>query len=186
MSHTASHARDGMLTTFEVCRSRPRDQVAYIAAIDKCRGVAHRMQTLVESLLLLAHEAGQLPLKLQSTDAADLLDDCWAMLTAPRGSPDEAAMASRRARPHGNRPRKCGSFSAIFDNAVSYADDAGSIRIAAELRGNEFHVEVSADTGSHIGAEQEKRALLRAVLARRRSSPKWAFTVVWVCRCVNS
>ncbi|HEX4052966.1 MAG TPA: ATP-binding protein [Tepidisphaeraceae bacterium] len=152
-----------LLTTFEVCRSRPRDEVAYIAAIDKCRGVAHRMQTLVESLLLLARaEAGQLPLKLQSTDAADLLDDCWAMFS-PRAE-DRRMKLQWQADgpiPIETDPEKLRIIlHNLFDNAVSYADEAGSIRIAAELRGNEFRVEV-ANTGSHVGAEQEKHLFER-------------------------
>lgn len=163
VAHELRTPAAALLTTFEVCRSRPRDEVAYIAAIDKCRGVAQRMQALVESLLLLARaEAGQLPLKLQSTDAADLLDDCWALFS-PR-----AEARRQKVQWHADGPIPIETdpeklrivLHNLFDNAVSYADDAGSIRVAAELRGDEFRVEV-ANTGSRVGAEQMKHLFER-------------------------
>jgi two-component system heavy metal sensor histidine kinase CusS len=141
-----------LLTTFEVCRSRPRDEVAYMAAIDKCRSVARRMQAMVEALLMLARaEAGQLSLKLQSTDAADLIDDCWALFNP------SAEARGLRARWQINGPVPIETdpeklriiLHNLFDNAVSYADDAGEVRITAGLREDEFRLEV-ANTGSRV------------------------------------
>jgi len=54
VAHELRNPLAAMLTTLEVCRSRPRDESAYIAAIDKSRDVAQRMQAMVETLLVLA------------------------------------------------------------------------------------------------------------------------------------
>jgi two-component system, OmpR family, heavy metal sensor histidine kinase CusS len=145
-----------LLTTVEVCRSRSRDEAAYLTAIEKCHNLARRMQAMVESLLLLARaEAGQLAVKLQPTDVADLIDDCWAFFS------HRAENSRITLQWHVDGPISIDTdpeklrivFDNLFDNAVSYADDGGSIRVTAELRDNEFRAEV-ANTGSHVSAEQ--------------------------------
>jgi two-component system, OmpR family, heavy metal sensor histidine kinase CusS len=145
-----------LLTTVEVCRSRSREEAEYVAAINKCHGLAQRMQAMVESLLLLARaEAGQLSLKLEATDAADLIEGCWAFF-AHRAEVRKLNLQWRAESPipiDTDADKLRVIFNNLFDNAVSYAEDAGSLRVTAELRGGEFHAEV-ANTGSRVSADQ--------------------------------
>ncbi|MGD0137422.1 MAG: ATP-binding protein [Tepidisphaeraceae bacterium] len=141
-----------LLTTFEVCRSRPRDESAYVAAIDKCRNVAQRMQAMVETLLVLARaDAGQLSVKLQNADAADLLDDCWALF-APRAQARGLQLQWQVAGPiliETDPERLLIILQNLFDNAVCYANDAGTVRVTARLDSDRLLIEV-ANTGSRI------------------------------------
>ncbi|MGD0462759.1 MAG: ATP-binding protein [Tepidisphaeraceae bacterium] len=156
VAHELRTPLTALLTTFEVCRSRPRDEAAYLAAIDKCRNVAQLMQAMVEMLLLLARaEAGQLSLKLQSTDAADLIDDCWALFSGRA----EARRLNVQWQAVGPIPIETDPeklriiLHNLFDNAVSYADEAGALRVSATLSADVFRVEV-ANTASRLGPEQ--------------------------------
>jgi two-component system sensor histidine kinase QseC len=141
-----------ILTTFDVCRSRARDEAGYVAAIDKARDVALRMQSMVESLLILARaDAGQLVLKHQSIDAADLLDESWAMF-APRAEErclklEWKVPSSLQLRTDPEKLRII--FQNLFDNACSYANANGAIRVAVQLSAGQFQLEV-ANTGSRI------------------------------------
>jgi heavy metal sensor kinase len=152
-----------LLTTFEVCRSRPRDEPAYIAAIDKCRDVARGMQAMVETLLILTRaDAGQLSLALRDTDIASLLEDCWALFEIPAERrkltvqwqvPDEL-----RADTDPEKLRII--LHNLFDNAISYCNDAGTIRIQAELQSQRLLIEV-ANTGSQIPADRTRQLFER-------------------------
>jgi two-component system, OmpR family, heavy metal sensor histidine kinase CusS len=156
VAHELRTPLTALLTTFEVCRSRPREQADYISAIDKCRNVALQMQAMVETLLMLARaEAGQLSLKLQSTDAADLMDDCWALFS-PRAEQRCLNIQWQVAGPIPieTDPEKLRIIlHNLFDNAVSYANESGTIRISAKVTGDKFHLDV-ANTGNRISPEQ--------------------------------
>jgi heavy metal sensor kinase len=156
VAHELRTPLTALLTTFEVCRSRPRDEAAYMSAIDKCRNVALQMQAMVETLLMLARaEAGQLSLKLQSIDAADLMDDCWALFS-PRAEHRRLNMQWQVAGPIPieTDPEKLRIIlHNLFDNAISYADEAGTIRISAKVIGEKFRVDV-ANTGSRVTPDQ--------------------------------
>jgi two-component system, OmpR family, heavy metal sensor histidine kinase CusS len=156
VAHELRTPLTALLTTFEVCRSRPRDPADYTAAIDKCRTVALQMQAMVETLLMLARaDAGQLSLTLQTTDTADLLDDCWALFS-PRADDRRLNLQwqIRGPIPIDTDPEKLRIIiHNLFDNAVSYADEAGTIRVSVQIAGDNFRLEV-ANTGSRVTAEQ--------------------------------
>ncbi len=156
VAHELRTPLTALLTTFEVCRSRPREEADYMSVIDTCRSVSLQMQAMVETLLMLARaEAGQLSLKLQTTDAADLLDDSWALFS-PRA---EARRLNLQWQVRGPIPIETDPeklriiLHNLFDNALSYADEAGTIRVSAQIAGDNFRLEV-ANTGSRVTAEQ--------------------------------
>jgi two-component system, OmpR family, heavy metal sensor histidine kinase CusS len=151
-----------LLTTFEVCRSRPREEADYVSVIDKCRQVTKRMQDMVETLLVLTRaDAGQLSLKTQKIDAADLLDDSWAFFT-PRAEQRNLKVQWQVAGPifiESDPEKLLIIFQNIFDNAVSYANDSGSLRVTANVNSQRLLIEV-ANTGSRITPD-EKQDLFR-------------------------
>jgi signal transduction histidine kinase len=152
VAHELRSPLAALLTTFDVCRSRPRDESAYMASIDKCRGVARQMQAMVETLLILARaDAGQLSLTLKTTDFADFLDDCWALFL-PRAEARGLNVQWKVAGPIHieTDPEKLRIIiHNIFDNAVSYADNGGIVRVAAEVKQDRLLIEI-ANTGSLI------------------------------------
>jgi len=152
-----------LVTTFDVCRTRQRDESAYIAAIDKSRQVAQRMQGMIEALLMMARaDAGQLAVKLQSVDAADLIDDCWAMFVHQADARGLVVHINvQRPALLETDPEKIRIIlHNLFDNAVAYANDAGTVRISADVSEGRFHLEV-ANTGSRISPEEVQRVFDR-------------------------
>ena len=141
-----------LITTFDVCRSRPRDEAGYMAAIDKCRDVSHRMQMMIESLLILARaDGGQLGLERQSIDAGDLIDECWAMFS-PQAEASHLKLEWNVPNPLTIQtdPEKLRIIlHNLFDNACSYTNAGGTIRVVAKVWDTHFHLEV-ANTGSRI------------------------------------
>jgi two-component system sensor histidine kinase QseC len=142
----------GLVTTLEVCRSRPRDNPAYEAVIDKCRKMIDRMQAMVESLLLLARaDGGQLAAVRKRVDLSLLLSECWAVCQVRA---EQRGLRIDWAVPAGciveSDPDKLRIiFQNLFDNAVSYVDDGGTIRVVVDAEG----VEIS-NSGSKIGSEE--------------------------------
>lgn len=146
----------GLQATLEVCRSRPRERREYEAALLKCSGIVSRMEAMVGSLLILTRaEAGQLPVDRKSFDLCAMVDDCWAMLA------DRAAQ--RRLTVERDVPEPCivrGDpdktrivLQNLFDNAVSYANEGGTIRVNIEGDGTGTRLRIS-NTGSQVAAEQ--------------------------------
>lgn len=156
VAHELRNPLAALLTTFDVCRSRPRDESAYIASIDKCRDVARQMQAMVETLLILARtDAGQLLLALKTTDFADLLNECWALFQ-PRAQGRGLNMQWQAPAPIfiETDPEKSRIvLRNIFDNAVSYADNGGTIRVTTEMKQDRLLIEI-ANTGSRIAPDK--------------------------------
>jgi two-component system sensor histidine kinase QseC len=147
----------GLQTTLEVCRSRPREPAAYIAAIDRCRAMIDRMQAMIESLLLLARtESGQLPVENQPVEIGPFLVECWSPFQgraqARRVQIDWPAVPSIITRSDRERLRL--AIGNIFDNAVSYVDDGGAIRVGASQTSTAIIIEI-ANTGSRVEAGDE-------------------------------
>jgi two-component system, OmpR family, heavy metal sensor histidine kinase CusS len=153
----------GLRSTLEVCRSRQREIPEYESAIDECRGITDRMEAMVESLLLLARsDAGQLPIDRREFDLGCAVTEGWNQF---------AYRAQRRGLKVALEiPTDCTAISDpdklqivlqnVFDNAVSYADEGGRIRIAIRSDGREQHIEI-ANTGSLIAAEETPRLFER-------------------------
>lgn len=156
VAHELRTPLSALITTFEVCRSRPRDEAGYVAAIDKCRSVAHRMQEMVETLLVLTRaDAGQLSLKPEKTDAADLLEDSWAFFLA-RAEQRNLSVQWQAAGPifiESDAEKLLIIFQNLFDNAVCYANEGGAIRITASVVADRLEIEV-ANTGSRVPPEK--------------------------------
>jgi signal transduction histidine kinase len=156
VAHELRNPLAALLTTFDVCRSRPRDEAAYTAAIDKCRVVASQMQTMVETLLTLTRaDAGLLQVAIKRIDFSDILSDCWALFQ-PRAQSRDLKVQWDVPSPIfiDTDPEQLRIIlHNIFDNAVTYADDSGSLRVAAQLTPGRLLVEV-ANTGCDIPAEK--------------------------------
>jgi two-component system heavy metal sensor histidine kinase CusS len=146
----------GLQATLEVCRSRPRDALAYESAIDKCRTMTDRMQTMIETLLLLGRaEAGQLVPDRQTFDLCLLIQECWANA--------QHRAEARNLKLNWKLPDTCSIqtdreklsivIQNLLGNALAYCDDAGVVTISAGLIDSGAFVEI-ANTGSSVSAEE--------------------------------
>jgi two-component system sensor histidine kinase QseC len=124
----------GLRATIEVARLRPRSAQEYESAIDECGGVVEQMDAMVEALLLMARgEAGQLSIEPTKIDLPELVRSVWEPLAA-------------RARSRGlnctfDLPEWCEIITDsaklriilhnLLDNAVSYANEGGTIKVIA-------------------------------------------------------
>ncbi len=117
----AAHAPRGLAYHLRGLPLAPREGADYVSAIDKCRQVTKRMQDMVETLLVLTRaDAGQLSLKTQKIDAADLLDDSWAFFTPAPSSAISTSNGRSPAPSSSNQtPKNFSSFSRISSTTPS-------------------------------------------------------------------
>jgi two-component system sensor histidine kinase QseC len=142
----------GLRATIEVARSRPRSTQEYEAAIDDCAKVVDQMDSMIEALLLMARgDAGQLSVQLRDTDISELLRSVWQPL-APQAE-------SRGLKCTISLPDSCeistdsGKLRIILhnllNNAVSHANDGGTINVTAARAGENAIVQIT-NSGSRI------------------------------------
>jgi heavy metal sensor kinase len=145
----------GLQTTLEVCRSRSRDATAYETTLDKCRSMTDRMQAMIENLLLLARaEAGQLVLDRKSVDLCLLLTECWALL---QHQADRRHLSVQWQMPENclvqtDREKLSIVIQNLFDNAIAYCDEGGSISISCGVEDGGWFAEI-ANSGSQVSSE---------------------------------
>jgi signal transduction histidine kinase len=126
----------GVSSALEVSASRPREASQYQEVIGKCLLATRRMQSMVESLLLLARaEARQLSSTSPPIELDMLLWECWDL---------HAAEAQRRGLQVDwkRSPDAGGRYTDdtllrivlhnLFANAVTHADAGGRIEIASD------------------------------------------------------
>jgi heavy metal sensor kinase len=144
----------GLATTLEVCRSRRREPEAYESALDDCRAMTLRLQTMIETLLMLARaDAGQLPMKKQSVDLHQLMQECWQAVAgraADRSiSVKNNAQGDCTVQIDSDKMRMV--ISNLLDNAVSHANTGGSIRWSLARENDGVKIEI-INTGSAVAA----------------------------------
>lgn len=153
----------GLQATLEVCRSKPREQTAYEAAIDKCLAVIFAMQQMVEQLLLLARaDRGQLAVVKRSFDFCSLAEECWAGFqtrAAQRGLRVTWEM-SGQCMIQSDPERLQIILRNLFDNAASYTNPGGTIRINTHGDDRALLLTV-ANTGSDVALEDAHRVFER-------------------------
>jgi len=155
VSHELRTPLAGLRSTLEVCRSRPRDSAAYESALDDCLGITDRMEAMVQSLLLLARsDAGQVPIERRSVDLGQIVTESWALFQSRadrRGVTVVLELPSHCLA--ATDPEKLRIvLSNLLDNAVSYVDDGGRLRIGIHQNVVAATIEI-ANSGSQIAAE---------------------------------
>jgi heavy metal sensor kinase len=153
----------GLLATMEVCISRPREPAGYVNSIRSCCEMTERMQAMVENLLLMARaDAGQITANRQPVDVASLAKELWPMF--------EARADARGLNIQWNLCEPCIAdtdpdklriiLQNLFDNAVSYADDSGTICIRSAIRNDSLEIEF-ANTGCCLSPDDMEHLFKR-------------------------
>ena len=146
----------GIRSTLDVCLSRGRRVEEYQESLADLRAIAVRMQSMIESLLVLARlESGQTALRAETIHLAELVDVCWEPLTARAearslsfGShvpPDVSCRADRDA--------VILVLTNLLDNAVEYTPPGGRIRVEGRRRNGIVELTI-ANTGCRLTTAQ--------------------------------
>jgi two-component system sensor histidine kinase QseC len=145
----------GLRMTMEVCRSQPRETQAYEAAMDECLAITDRLEAMMESLLMLARtDGGQIKVERTDFNLCALVHETWRLVqhraaevnvTTEIAIPDECLVNSDPAKLRI-------VVQNLLDNALSYVNRGGNIRIAMQRREHGFVLEI-ANSGSAIASE---------------------------------
>jgi len=146
----------GIRSTIEVALTRKRDSVEYRAALSDCLEIAAGMQSVVNSLLMLARlDARQITFKTEEIRLAELVNNYWRPL-ADRAY-ERQIVLQNDIGPEVTFPLDREHLSMILanllDNAVEYANERGHIWTAARRFGNSVEITIS-NTGCQLTAEQ--------------------------------
>ncbi len=153
----------GLETTLEVCASRSRDVAAYQTVVANCLGITRNLHRLVDNLLRLARaDSNQFALTVQPLEITSFLREGWsefAQQAADRGLHVEWLL-DRPANWLADHELAHQIFANLYDNAVTYADSGGRIRIACSRAANRCLVTI-ANTGCSLSAREVERAFDR-------------------------
>jgi signal transduction histidine kinase len=124
----------GLRTTLEVGASRLRPAEEHRATLGDCLEITLQMQALVDNLLSLARlEAGLVAVDLQPTVVAEAVAEAWKPFAARAAARRLAVTTDLDAV--GSAPLDRAKLRLVlanlFDNAVSYADEGGTVAITA-------------------------------------------------------
>jgi signal transduction histidine kinase len=128
----------GLLSTLEVTLNRLRPAAEYKESAEECFEIAKRMNWLVNNLLSLARiEAGNVQLQHQEVRIETVLTEWWKPFETRAG--ERGLRIDWRIEP-GARMETDPEFlrvvvTNLFDNAVSYAAEGGTIRVEANPAG---------------------------------------------------
>jgi two-component system heavy metal sensor histidine kinase CusS len=146
----------GLRSTLEVTMSRARSESDYRETLEGLMVIVGRMQSMVETLLYLGRlDAGQVVIEERTVDSRDLLKTAWESLAERARTrrislvwavPDEFSVTADPILLEV-------AVRNLLDNAITYADDAGTIRIEAMADGEAWLVRV-ANSGSRIPQER--------------------------------
>jgi two-component system sensor histidine kinase QseC len=145
----------GLRSTLEVCRSRPREPAAYESAMDDCLNITSQMEAMVQSLLLLARsDAGQIAIERRPVDLATVVSQSWHLFkhrANERGL--KVSIDTPTPCPVSTDPDKLLIvLHNLLDNAVSYTNEGGDIRIAVACDSQFARITIT-NTGSLIAPE---------------------------------
>lgn len=146
----------GLRSILEVCLAQPRDAVAYREALCDGLSVSCEMQVMVENLLTLARLEGRdILLNQESIALSDLVNICWRPLS------DKALEKRLQFDNEVDSSLTCVSdptylamiFTNCLDNAVTYTDIGGKIRVGASVQ--TLHAQVIfTNTGCTLTQEE--------------------------------
>ena len=155
ISHELRTPLAALLTTTEIALRKPRTAEEYRELLEDCRLSAQHMAQAVERLLALARlDAGVDRLRPQPIDAADLAEQCGA-LVRPLAEARGLTLTVRRNGPAPvvADPDKLREIvTNLLHNAVEYNRPHGAIDLTVARENGGLEVEVK-DTGVGIGAE---------------------------------
>ncbi len=154
----------GLRTTLEVAGARRRSEQEYAGALQEGATIVKQLQSMVERLLQLARlDAGRSAVPSERYDLADLALEAWEPFAAQavlRGLRVDLLL-EEGLEISADRELVGLILRNLYENAVSYADPGGKIRIATRRsKSGDISLGVS-NTGSRLGREEARAATQR-------------------------
>jgi len=154
----------GLRATLEVTAKRQRSEEEYTAALRDAAAIAGQLQAMVERLLQLARlDAGRVAVDSESYVLSDAAVEAWEPFTAQaveRGLRVDLDLQAG-AQVSADRELVEVILRNLYENAVTYADAGGEIRISTRsLNGDAVTLEV-ANSGSRLSQSQAADATQR-------------------------
>lgn len=160
VAHELRNPLAGLRLKIDVATSRSRPPHEYQLALAECRQITAEMQQMVENLLSLARlEGGQIEPRFEPVAVGALIHAAWAPLESLAKerhlrveqfvAPDVETMADRQLLEIALRN--------LLENAVSYADQGGEVKIRAALSGEKVEISV-ANSGSDLSQAEAENA----------------------------
>jgi heavy metal sensor kinase len=157
ISHELRTPLAALMASLDVALRKPRSAEEYRRVLEECRVTGEQMGELVERLLALARlDAGGAQLRPRPVDAADLAEQC-AALVRPLAEARGLGLHVRRDGPARltTDPDKLREvLTNLLHNAVEYNRPAGSIEVVVERDDGKLRLRVR-DTG--VGISEEAR-----------------------------
>jgi signal transduction histidine kinase len=161
IAHELRNPLAGLLLKLDVTASRERQPRDYEESLRECRRITVRMQTMVEKLLSLARlEADRFEVRRDCVCLEELLRQLW--------TPLDAKADQRRLRLQWSLEPDLTLVSDVslltialdnvLENAVSYADDGGTVHVATCSSPAAANVSV-ANSGSQLSQAEAEHAL---------------------------
>lgn len=146
----------GLHTTLEVALRRPRDLPEYVETLQDCQTICEDTQRMAETLLSLARiESGEAAIEEDFFDVRVLAEKSWAPFR------EKAAERNLKVKWYfetgvllSSDPAKFRVvLSNLFDNAVSYAREGGSVHAGSMTASDGLVIEVSS-SGCDLSEDQ--------------------------------
>jgi len=163
VAHELRTPLSGMRATIDVALARMRRPETYCEALADCREIVDQMQTMVESLLLLARlDTGQAVFGREPVPVADVADACWQAfadradarrLTVNRDLPADLVCLT-------DTNGLALVMTNLMDNAVTYADDGGRIVLRGERVNGTVAIRIS-NSGCALAPHEVHRVVER-------------------------
>ncbi len=163
VAHELRTPLTGLRTILDVALSRPRSSEQYQGSIQECHSICDQTQRIVETLLTMARlESGRAVVDREIVDVAMVLEHAWQPFQ-PRAARRRVTVSRDIASgmlltTDANQFRIL--FANLFDNAVSYVDDGGSINIKSHVDRKGLQIVVE-NTGCRLTSEETSRVFER-------------------------
>lgn len=182
----------GLRSTVEVALSRPRGGEAYREALSDCLQIVQQMQGMVEKLLSLARlDAGQVPVESQPLSLNDMVRSCWRSVSGAaeaRGLRVQLALVLPPIAFATDPALLELAVQNMVENAVTYADDGGTVKIetAAGEDGSDVRVTNSGSTLTQEDAEHVCERFWRGDAARSSAGGRCGLGLALVAKIAEA
>jgi two-component system sensor histidine kinase QseC len=146
----------GLRANLEMILAAPREPDDYRATLGKCLRITIQTEEVVETLLMLSRaDAGELPTRAEAFKISRALPDLWRPFSALA---DERQLTiewlvDNELLVWANEPYVRVILRNLFDNALSYTEVGGNVRLSAQSTGSMVAIQIE-NTGCLLTAEQ--------------------------------
>ncbi len=162
----------GLRSTIEVAMARAREPGEYVATLRESLAIVNSMQELVESTLYLCRlESDQVNVEERPVELVELIHHTWSPIASLATTRDLDVQWSLPARAPvvGDPALLSVAIRNLLENAVTYADEGGYVKVRVVNGGARTRFEV-VNSGSKVDASQVERLAHRFVRADQARS----------------